>query len=396
MDRVCEDVVAEHLSELSLLLARRDAVIFSRFWTRVQLARLDARIEAHRDALTVAGAHAAGLAKSALTASEPDAPVAAAALVLADSGPADAEIVFALFAQGPVPVRDRIRAALRHAAPAAVADRLLRLADSKDAAVRAAAIDLLAFHRAKPQPRMNDLAVHTDDGVRRLTYGAIGRYGGPWGPDLLESALDLDPPELRAQALETSARLRLPQLPAICRKYGARAGRPVPEALEFLGVVSGADAVPFLTPLLKQPELARAAARACGAAGYTAAIPALAEAMRASPAAAAAAGAFARITGASGVAADPPDEPPFPEPDPPAFDADRAAKFWSDHGAMFVAARRYQNGTDAPEHDDTLPLAWRRDEHLRRVYAGTEPPGIDLERLSVRVILGAPSNEGGS
>ena len=78
------------------------------------------------------------------------------------------------------------------------------------------------------------------------------------------------------------------------------------------------------------------------------------------------------------------------------LDADRAAKFWSDHGAMFAAARRYQNGTDAPEHDDTLPLAWRRDEHLRRVYAGTEPPGIDLERLSVRVILGAPSNEGGS
>jgi uncharacterized protein (TIGR02270 family) len=391
MDRVCEDVVAEHLSELSSLLARRDGIVFSRFWTAVQLARLDARIEAHRDALAIAGSHAAGLAKAAFASGEPESPIEAASLVLAASGPADAEMVFAHFEARPAPVRRRIRAALRHAPPSAVAGPLLRLAESKDVGVRAAAIDVLAFHRSKPQPRMNDLVVHPDDDVRRLVYGAIGRYGGPWSSDLLESSLDLDPPELRVLALEASARLRLPALVTLCRKYGTRSGKPVPEALAFVGVVAGADAVGFLTPLLAHPELGRTAARACGTLGYAAAIPALLDAMKSPAIAAAAAGAFARITGASGVAADPPEEPVFPEADPPAFDAERAATFWSEQSARFAAARRYQKGNDAPEGDDTLPLAWRRDEHLRRVYAGTEPPDIDLERLGARVILGGPS-----
>jgi uncharacterized protein (TIGR02270 family) len=389
----CGDVVAEHLAELGLLYAQRGRAIFSRHWSLVQLDRLDTRIEAHRDALTIAGPNALALAKESLPSDETGAAAAAAGVILAIGEPTDVDALFVLFESTEGPVRHGIRWALRHAAPANVLDRLQRCAASADAFLRAAAIDVLAFHRAKPQPRINDLIVHADPGVRRLAYEAVGRYGNPWSPGVLESSLDLDEPDLRRAALETSARVASPRLIALCRKYGMRTPRPVPEALSFLGIVDGADGVAFAQNLLSHPELAPGAARALGAFGLGASVPVLLAAMKSSPAPAAAAGAFMRVTGASGVVVEPPDEETdtrFREIDPTAFDIDRAEAFWGDQKRRFAADRRYQDGLDLTSGADALdrlPLAWRRDQYLRLRFTSPTSPDIELERLRSRGIL---------
>jgi hypothetical protein len=113
--------------------------------------------------------------------------------------------------------------------------------------------------------------------MRLNVYDAAGRFGGPWSYDVLREALDGELPELRIAALHASARMGLPGLDDECRKAGSRGLNPVPEALEFLGVVGNPNDLGLLQNSIARPGLAGSALSGIGKLGSVAAIPSLLE-----------------------------------------------------------------------------------------------------------------------
>jgi hypothetical protein len=192
-------------------------------------------------------------------------------------------------------------------------------------------------------------------------------------------------------ALEAAARIGLPGLPALCRRL-ARGARAVPEAVEFLGVIGGAEDLPGLRGALAEPALARAALAGLGALGNVAGVPLLLDAM-ATPALARAAGAaFARITGIEDLAAPGPVSAPTAEieaddvAEAPAPDPARARAAWERLRGRLRAEGRWQAGVEVTTLElaralRELRLATRRDVYLAlraRDPAGT--PDLELER----------------
>lgn len=350
------DILEEHQNELGSLWAQRERLLFSADWTVKDLANLEDRAEAHLDGLRLGATNSVDFARPALIADEAGPATAATFVLMAFGIPELEREVLDAFKAAPPKGRNGIRIGLRHCDIVRIAPQLSEMAVSAEPAVRAAALDVLAFHRHPPPKGIPMLLGDPDPEVRRLVYEAAGRFGGPWSYDIIREALDGDSPALRIAALRASARMGLLGLDDTCRQAATRAQNPVPEALEFLGIVGSPKDLGLLQNSIMRPELADAALSAIGKLGSVVAIPALLDLMANEKLALAACRAFVRITGATEVLADPPD---------PA----KARAWWEKEKAPFKPEGRFQSGHDIAktplgEHFDKLPLETRLDLYL--------------------------------
>jgi uncharacterized protein (TIGR02270 family) len=396
------DILEEHLTELDFLWEQRERFVFSPDWTLKELAAHEERAEAHLDGLRIGAANSVDIARPALTADETGLATAATFVLMAyDLLELEHEVLHALKTATPKS-RDGIRIGLRHSDIKRMVAELVELATSAEPAVRAAALDVLAFHRLPPPKGIPILLNDSDPHVRRLVYDAAGRFGGPWSYDVLRDALDGDSAALRLAALRASAKMGLLGLDDSCRQACTRAQNPVPEALEFLGVLGNAKDLPILMNAMTRPELVGAALSGMGKLGSVAAIPVLLEAIDNDKLTHTAGRAFVRITGAKDIEATKPLPPPegateeeiqdwdssFP-PDP-----SKAGTWWEKAKGRFTAEGRWQAGFDVSktrfgEHFDAMPLDARLDVYLgARAKDPQKTADRELER---RVAVGGRS-----
>jgi uncharacterized protein (TIGR02270 family) len=373
------DILEEHLNEFDFLWEQRERLVFAPDWTLKELAAHEERAEAHLDGLRIGAANSVDIARPALTADETGLATAATFVLMAfDSPELEREVVQGL-KSAPPKSRDGIRIGLHHCDIRRLAAELVEIAIAAEPAVRAAALDVLAFHRLPPPKGIPMLLGDPDPHVRRLVCDAAGRFGGPWSYDVLRDALDGDVPALRMAALRASARMGLLGLEDSCRQAGTRPQNPVPEALEFLGVLGIAKDLSILQNSLARPELAAAALSGMGKLGSAAAIPALLEAMAIEPIAHAAGRAFVRMTGvaAAEISAAGAAEPPDPV---------KARAWWEQEKGRFKVEGRWQAGFDVSkiplgENFDALPLDARLDVYLgARARDPQKTPDRELEK----------------
>jgi uncharacterized protein (TIGR02270 family) len=389
------DILEEHFSELDFLWEQRERWLFSPEWTLKELAAIEERAEAHLDGLRIGGGHSVDIARPFLTDEETGAATAATFVLMAfDSPPLQMEVVHAL-ATAPPQSRDGIRIGLRHSPIDRIAAALDELAVIGPAPVRAAALDVLAFHRL-PQPKgVRSLLDHPDVTVRRLACDAVGRFGGPWGRDQVLEALECDSPPLRLAALRASARVGLPHLDQLCRSLVSDTRVTVPETLEFLATFGQLNDLPLIERFLGSVELAPAAVCALGKLGRIAAIPLLLDLIDNTPFAAAAGRAFVRIVGANNVTfrveprRDGTEERDQVSQDEPTVDPQNARSWWKSSKHHFTTEGRWQAGKEVSrpigESFDTLPLDVRLDLFLfARAVDPTVTHDFELERRVYR------------
>ncbi len=384
------DLLEEHFEELDFLWEQRERVIFAWDWMPRDLAELEDRAEAHRDGLRIGAGAAVEIARPFLAGQERSAATAAAFTLLDAGGSASLEVLEAS-ATAPAMARDGIRIALRHSDIRSVEDGLYDLGLGREPRSRALAADVLTFHRRPPPPEIERLLAEEDPMVRALAFGAAGRAGNILTACHVEAALGDSCHGVRASGLSASARCGVSELGALCRESAA-GSHPIPEGVEFLGVVGTPRDVPLLGRLLWQPAYAVAAARAIGDLGCLDAIPALLEAMQAPPLAEAAAAAFTQIT-AIEVPHLRPAEPGSDDDDEPVTyrDAERAGATWKAARGRFAAGGRHHDGRDVSalgivEALCSLSLRSRRAFYLsRRFLDAARVPDVELEqRLSPR------------
>lgn len=348
-----QDIVEEHFETLISLWQRRNDVVFADDWTLDELAALEDRAEAHLDGLRLAGQDAISIARPCLSGDDPAAAAAATLVLVESTDPALAGEAVGALAGAPPPFANAVRGALRHCPIEPVLPELQRLALDGSDTVRCAALDVLAFHRVGPAPRgMASLLDVPDPLARTWLYGAVGRFGGPWNEDMLRFALNLPIPGVRLAAIHASARLGLPRLTMVLRK---EAGRSIPEAIAFLGVVAEPADIEFFRSMLARPDLRELGLAAIGAAGNVNTIPDLLALAADAELAPLARAAFVRITGAANLSA--------------AEDPQALVAWWADQGSRFAKTARWQWGveiTPAMSLDalDTLPLGIRHDVFL--------------------------------
>lgn len=387
------DIIEEHFEELDFLWAQRESVVVAPDWNLDELAELEERAEAHLDGLRLAEAHAVDIARPQLTGDAWSA-ATAATFVLMESSESDlqAEVVEALEAGAPDPL-EGIRVGLRHSAIDRIEKDLHRLAgQGESAAVRAAAFDVLAFHRRSVPDGVAALLVDADAQIRRLAWGAAGRVSGILGEGHFDLALADEDPTVQRSALEALARTGLPRLRERCLAAATDLRRAHTTALAFLGVLGHpADFDPLLRALEKS-ETVEAAVEGLGALGAPASVPVLISAMEDEALAESAARAFVRITAFEDIRG----ERPAPDLDPQSLDeefeeqeegpvdANRARAWWDAHAKAFHPARLWQAGLDTGSGVGgpvwtTWPLLVRRDVYLRACAMRVASKDVELE-----------------
>ena len=376
------DILEEHLSEFGDLWEQRERSIFSPEWTLQDLSAHEARAEAHLDGLRIAAANSIDLARPALLSEEPGLAIAATFVLTAFGVPEFEREVLQALSTSPPKARNGIRIGLRHCDVTRVVPVLVELATSSTATpVRAAALDVVAFHRLPPPKGIPTLFGDPNPEVRRLAFDAAGRFGGPWSYDVLRDALDGELPELRIAALRASARMGLPGLDESCRQAGTRAHNPVPEALEFLGALGDPKDVAVFQNMMSHPALATAALSALGKLGFVAGIAMILEAIGDDDRGRAAAAAFARMTGASGLE-----------------DQGASRAWWEQEKDRFAAVGRWQSGIDVSKSPlgqdfDAMRLDARLDVYLgARARQGHMTPDRELEQKSATALPYARSS----
>lgn len=393
------DIIEEHFEEFDFLWELREGIIFAPDWNLEELAEHEERAEAHLDGLRLAELHAVDIARPALSGSETFA-ATAATFVFMETGESEFqnEVVKALEEAATDEARDGIRIGLRHSDIAPVAEALQHLAGVEDLPLRAAVADVFAFHRHPAPEGVHELLGAEDLNVRRLAFGALARWGGPFEARQLNEALDSGDAKLQRAALEAFARAGFPGLAELCRAAAVRPDHPAPEALAFLGVLGDSNDFGTLQAALENPDLATAAIQGLGALGNVAAIPLLIDAMANKDLAHGAGAAFQRITGAENIQAEKPPPPSVDEPDlegefaddTPGPDPERARAWWEANVGRFPPEGRWQAGREVSNAAATpvlhqLPLETRRDLYLE-ARARAEGVTAELE-LEARALM---------
>ena len=374
------DIVEEHFEELDFLWELREGVIFAPDWSVAELAELEERAEAHLDGLRLAEQHGVDVARPHLK-GEFKSGATAATFVLMETGEADlAQEVIDVLASAEPPARDGIRIGLRYSRIDAIEAQLRALAQSAAPGVRAAAADVLAFHR-RPIPDLKEVLLEDDDEIHAIVLGALGRVGQPLEVPVFEFGLRSASTAVRRAALEAAARSGMPGLEGLSRAAATRPEAPDPEALAFLGVLGRPESLPILLAALARPELAAGAIRGLGSLGRVEAIPQLIDAMKNAATARAAGAAFKRITGAEDIAGPRPPvrlaaedaiEDEFVDDTPPP-NAETAMRWWQSKKTAFAVGMRWQGGAAAGAG---ISLESRRDHSL---ISGHASGAIDCE-----------------
>lgn len=188
------DVLQEHLEEFGFLSLQRRKLLFSVETNLRQLARHDRRIEAHRDALALAPADVAVLARERLAEASSSWDLMSCAYAwLSHGGPTSDEVMEAIAASGEDGA-DGWREAFRRL-PAATSARWTVRADATSLPPPAAGVfvDAAAWHGVLPTPQARNAARSPHAAVRLAFARHASWFEGHTGsePDL-ESLLQDD------------------------------------------------------------------------------------------------------------------------------------------------------------------------------------------------------------
>jgi uncharacterized protein (TIGR02270 family) len=169
----------EYFEELGFLWGQRRRALDSPKRTLRELKDLEDRIEAHVDALVVAGEQVVSMAESALSADDPLAVFAAAYALLRQETVPAAQAVMQAFLQAKESQLDALSEALCQGPIDRVMVPLRQALASADPPIAAAAAEVLAFHgRLDPkEQRLVEFCGDASPQARRAAWRAIALVG---------------------------------------------------------------------------------------------------------------------------------------------------------------------------------------------------------------------------
>lgn len=382
------DVVTQHAEETGFLWRLRTNAVHEPHYSLGDLARLDARLDAHIDGLRVAGTEGWEICMAGLASGDPG-EVFAAAIVALASG--DQQRVHAVIQAG-IQSRDISRgliSAMAWLPYRQVMKVIQRLLEADPPLARRAGIAATAIHRRGPGPALGDSLADTNPLLRARALRAVGELGTTAIPRTLVSALKDDDIECRFWAAWSLTLLGDTQAVRVLQTIAERSGpRREPAANMALRRLEPAGAKTWQRDLARDADLRRLAVIGAGVMGDPTAIPWLIDQM-ASPELARVAGeAVSMITGVdlalehlegkrpegfeSGPTEDPEDEnvaldadENLPWPDPTLIE-----KWWGTHRSELKAGVRHLLGK--PITPDSLQYVLRKGRQRQRAAAAIE------------------------
>jgi hypothetical protein len=257
-----------HLDEIQNFLCRRPQILRSANYNPCSVRLFDARLEAHIDALVVAGAAATPYVLEALD-MDTELAAAAAGLVLAraEERGIDLRPLFQKIPDASPDVLAGLRTALVFSPRNRTRAHLMELLAHGDARTGAFVIDVLAAHdEAVEMATLVELTLQPDPAVRTAVWNAVAgvTWGGKvceplrklWGwQKPLEAALEDSDPTMQTAALTASVMTRQPYLLPWLRAKAAAATRAELPALDFFAALSEARDLPLFVGLLERRSL---------------------------------------------------------------------------------------------------------------------------------------------
>jgi hypothetical protein len=350
------DILQEHVEVLEGLWNRRLLAERSGIIDGLALRRLDARIEAHADAIMLAGGPAIRFVEPLYAAEEPAPAAAAAYLTGRSDAPALIELLVKALPAMPPEARPGVWTALSIRAGLALRDALAKL--TADAELQAGILAVLAAHEdpraASMQPER--FLLDASPAARILSWRAVRRLGEAIriDPAYYQHGLMDAEAAVRRAALEAAVPLRQPALLDWLRQLAATPDLVRLEEHLLFAILAPAAEVPAVVALGSAPALGWDRYRVLTFCGRAPAVEALLAVMRAGDKVegALAGAAFYRITGADVAAGDRvPLVPAGTEPDDfsdevQLCDVEKAEKAWKAlKGPM--AGARWAYGIDA-------------------------------------------------
>ena len=362
------EVIDQHLEEAGALWSGWEEALLAPDRTLAELAASDEeRLLAHLEGLVVGGPPVAIERLLPALADDMDHELVLAAALGLLCGPAAVshlEPVLESLATAEGACRAALVRAMQLAPLCGLEVLVAHLAGDTDPALRAAAIEVLAFHRADLSGQLPVLLQDNDAAVRTQAMKAARHPQGATVLPLVAHGLEDPSPRVRHMALEAGLVHGLEPCRQRCRELAAQPGEG--RFLLLLCLAEGADALEPLTAALSRSGDADAALLACGYLGLPETVPGILEHLDGPPETARLAGeAFCAITGldlvASGMTVQTevqePDEPvplehedlegdlvPSPEDHLPLPDAAAVRSWWEHNRSCFAPGQRYLAG----------------------------------------------------
>lgn len=403
------DILAEHWAELEFLWSQRLSALESLDLDSVGLQRLDSRIDAHTDALALAGDRAGEILSEGLLGDGVHALAAGLVQLRRREEAAAREVAEALPGLADEGL-EGLAKALCLAPFEEVAPVLSRMAWPSDPRAAAGIACALAAHGRKVDGRrLQALGRSSEPMARRLSFRAAGAMGGAAreipgiGLWLQAGAADGEE-DVRRDALIAAAWARQDWLLEYCRSKAKQSRGRDAMASRMLAILGGPEDLPVLLSLGRERALGPARFDLLASFGHPACVELLIFAMEREPpsSAAAAAAAFARITGevvetsrrvpAIAQGGDSLSEEEQQEGDEVFVpDSARARSLWDGRRANFEkGSSRWIRGKDAesllpPHLSSRIDLRTRWERSLRAHFDGDwEGCAAELERFPHR------------
>lgn len=392
-------VVSQHLEDAASLRAVREVLVSAPHVKLLHLARIDERLAAHLDGLTVAGADAATLARASLA--TPGLGQIFTCAVLAIERRDAAQIERLLTLTQAVPEASRaLASAFGWVSPAQLRGLTSPLLRSASPMARRLGLASCALQGVDAGGALGEALSADEPALRRRVFRAAAQLGRV---DLLASCLAAlhDPTPGMALAAASAALLlgdrgaAVDVLCALARTPGA----DQPVALTRVAKVLVPEAAQaLLKPLAQQPRLARTLIRGVATAGDPFYVPWLLKQMADPKLTRLAGEAFSMITGLDLAYVDldrkPPEGAVFGPNDDPADadvamdedeslpwpDVDKISAWWQAHGARFVPGTRYFVGEppSVPHCVHVLRTGFQRQRIAAAEYLCLLQPGTPL------------------
>ena len=399
--RVVPIVVAQHAEMAAHLQGVRNILVKGPHVKLEYLLRIDKRIAAHLDGLTIAGENGASMCIQALDDPDPGVMFAVGVAAIERQDHSALARLYALAAAAPE-VRSGLIAAFGWVTAGALQGIVARALSSDDSLARLTAIAACGLHRVDPglERRMAD----PDPVVRARVFRTIGEVGDVKAVAACEAALRDDDPQIQFWAARSAVLLgnRDVDLTVVARS-GRTPGPNRPRAFALsLQAMHTADAHRVLQELTGDPEEHRWLIQGTGVVGDPIYVPWLIGHMEKEETARLAGEAFSLITGLdlalldlerkppqdfeSGPNDDPGDSNVDMDPDEglPWPDTTRIAAWWAANGARFQQGVRYFMGQPVTrEHCiHVLKTGFQRQRILAAQYLCLLDPGTPLFNTS--------------
>jgi uncharacterized protein (TIGR02270 family) len=386
--RVIEPIVSQYAEEAAFLWLLRDAAVRSPNYSLRELARLDSRIDAHLDGLTVAGEHGWRVCVEELDWEEPGEVYTASAIAFASNDVSRIQPILEVVRQDTGLTRAMI-AAIGYLPHKKVIDRISQLSGSHSDDLRFIGLSASAIHRIDPGTALPQSLESESPRLRVRARRAVGEFARRDLMPQLRAGLKDDDPEGRFWAAWSLGVLGDRDAAEVLREF---------EVLEFgrwrdaVNLVSRtmdlAAAHTWRVNLASTSDSIRQSILAAGAIGDPIAIDWLIGLMSDKKFARVAGEAFTTITGAdlvllklelaspddseTGPTDDPEDDNVEMDPDEdlPCPDPLLVQAWWSENKGQYVAGKRYLLGNVIGS--DSLAHALRTGNQRHRAAAALE------------------------